>query len=71
MDRGGEQPAPLEPVARFLRQRSGEHGVQMGQIRTVVTEPGRLVVQMLADDGDRIRVAERRSPGEKVKCRGS
>ena len=67
---GGEGPAPLEPVLGVFGERREEHVVEVCQLRAVVAEPGRLLVQVLADHRDRVGVLERRRTGEQMKGRG-
>ena len=63
-DGGGERATPLEPVLGLFGEGLEEHVVEVRQVRAVVAEPGRILVQMLADHRDRVGVLERRRAGE-------
>ena len=67
---GGEIAAPIESVRGILREGFEENVIEARQIGTVVAEPGRSRVQMLADHGDRVGMPIWRHTGKQVKCGG-
>ena len=68
-DGGRKCATPREPVLGIFGKGFEEHLVQVFEVGTIVAEPGRIFVQVLADDGDRVGVLERRRTGQQMKSR--